>query len=248
MKKEKQMQVQDILLMPICCDKSNKSVSHDGNIILSGQSYRGYADADMSDFAVGFYEIIYFNILNSNTLLNNKGRFIDKSFAGDTMNSFNTIANKTPRAGKSKKQRKDEALWPQYLQDYYRKYHCLANFWLLPMEMGRTLSGELNKASNAKDYMDLFLKIIYSQTKFDRKDRFYNTYFSSFKSWDDFIEKHFLDGYYVNESSEIDMYHTRNSYVIISKVLEKIKKRAENIASSQYTNTLWEYFSRFDLL
>lgn len=51
---------------------------------------------------------------------------------GDTMHSFNSLANVIlgDRC-------KDEEMWPEELIDYRSKYHCLANFWIIPMCHGR---------------------------------------------------------------------------------------------------------------
>ncbi|MCG2729851.1 MAG: hypothetical protein L6276_06145, partial [Acetobacterium sp.] len=86
--KKKQEQVEEILLMPIICNKFIRGTVRRGNLIYTGQKYCNSADEDMSDFAVGFYEIIYRNIMkvveNPGSILDNTGHFIDKNFAGDT--------------------------------------------------------------------------------------------------------------------------------------------------------------------
>jgi hypothetical protein len=110
--------------------------------VLSGQKYYSSADADMSDFAIGFYEIIYKEILKGKPILGQKGSLRNSEFAGDTMNSFNTIANCTPGAGKSSRLRTEKEEWPEYLRVYHSQYHCLANFWILPMDIGRTTKGK----------------------------------------------------------------------------------------------------------
>lgn len=125
-------------MMPICCDKRYNGIFRVNNKINTGQKYYSSADEDMSDFAIGFYNILYKESLNSNPILKNDGYLLNKEFAGDTMNSVNTIENITPGAGKTIKERTEEGKWPEYLQNYHDKYHCLANFWLLPMDVGRT--------------------------------------------------------------------------------------------------------------
>ncbi|MGL5087167.1 MAG: hypothetical protein ACRC68_15880 [Clostridium sp.] len=90
------------------------------------------------------------------------------------MNSFNTIANITPGAGKSSKTRTPDKNWPEYSRNYFNRYHYLANFWILPMETGRTTKGVLNKAIKPiNDYMDRFLELIHSEIRFDGCDREY---------------------------------------------------------------------------
>ena len=76
--------VYDILMMPIKCDKNVKTISIENNYILSGQKYRSMEDEDMSDFAVGFYEIIYDSIIEPKGILNENGKFTNSDFAGDT--------------------------------------------------------------------------------------------------------------------------------------------------------------------
>lgn len=155
------------------------------------------------------------------------------------MNSFNTIANKTPGAGKSRLQRTQEEQWPQQLIDYKNSYHCLANFWLLPMEIGRTTRGELNKAkSPISDYVDRFLNMINEQVKFAGIDR---PYFHYFKDFQDFADKHFLIGVYVTENLEVIEY-SQDESTFIEKANQKIKGRAKRITESKYVDELWNYF------
>lgn len=87
--------VKQILLTPIKCSKRYKCVQMVDGEIRSPQKYYCTADCDMSDFAVGFYEIIYRdNLLNENkNILAEYGRFKNKELAGDTINSFNSLAN-----------------------------------------------------------------------------------------------------------------------------------------------------------
>ncbi|MCO7124602.1 hypothetical protein NIE88_02255 [Sporolactobacillus shoreicorticis] len=241
-------QIREVLLTTICCDKKQSKISREDNIILSGQKYYSSTDADMSNFAVGFYEIVYKDILNSKPLLKHNGSLWNNEYAGDTMNSFNTVANITPRAGKSRVQRTAMEEWPEYLQNYYRKYHCLANFWILPMEIGRTTKGILNKAINPTgDYMDRFLEMVHSKIRFYGYDR---EYFRCFNCWGEFTDKHFLINSYLNEELKIELYSNFNedkSRKFIKKALEKIGQRAECIAESEYANKLWEYFNEWNL-
>lgn len=229
-------QIIEVLLMLVCCDKRNDTILRVDNKIQTGQKHRSTLDEDMSDFAVGFYEIIYKDILNSKSLLNDNGYLLNKEFAGDTINSFNTIANITPGAGRSRKQRTPNGKWPEYLQDYHEKYHCLANFWLIPMEMGRTTKGILNKAKKPiNDYMDCFLEIVHLKIKFDCCDR---EYFKCFSSWRDFASKHFLINSYMDQELKIDLYSQYQSDKFIEKVFEKIELRAECIVQSECAKEL----------
>ncbi|WP_271810868.1 hypothetical protein [Clostridium beijerinckii] len=246
---EKEDQVYKILLMPIYCDKKQNKISREDNKIKTGQKYRSMSDEDMSDFAIGFYEIIYKDMLNSKRILEQNGSLYNNEYAGDTMNSFNTIANITPQAGKSSSKRTDKEEWPEYLQNYYSKYHCLANFWLLPMEIGRTTKGKLNKAIKPiGDYMDRFLEMVYSEVRFDESDC--SKYFSCFKNWNDFADRHFLKNSYLDQKLKVDLYSNYNedrSEYFIEKALDKIEQRAKCIAKSNYAEELWNYFNKFQL-
>ena len=111
-----------------------------GDVVYLGQKYAStYVDEDMSDYAVGFYEILYKNLLGNQPMLNDKGNIINWKFAGDTMNRFETTANKTPGAGKMKAKRTPESEWSDFLRIYKRSYHSFANFWILPVETGRPM-------------------------------------------------------------------------------------------------------------
>lgn len=245
---KKEDQIRKILLMPIYCDKKKDTILRVNNKIKTGQKYYSGIDIDMSDFAIGFYNILYKDILSSNPILIDNGHLMNNEFAGDTMNSFNGIANITPEAGKSHEKRTEKEKWPEYLRDYHSKYHCLANFWILPMEVGRTTKGRLNKSTKpTNDYMDRFLEMLHSEIRFDESDR---AYFRSFKSWDKFCDIHFLKNSYLDQGLKVDRYSTNievSSKDIIDKVLKKIEERAKSIAESKYAEELWHYFNNLQL-
>ncbi|CUU47518.1 hypothetical protein [Clostridium beijerinckii] len=79
---EKEDQVYEILLMPIYCDKKHGKISREDNKIKTGQKYRSMPDEDMSDFAIGFYEIIYKDMLNSKPLLEHNGSLCNNEYSG----------------------------------------------------------------------------------------------------------------------------------------------------------------------
>ena len=58
---------------------------------------------------------------------------------------------------RSQKERSLKEEWPKELIDYQSKYHCLANFWVIPMCHGRT-SAKLNRY----DSLDSYLNKVYS--------------------------------------------------------------------------------------
>lgn len=254
--KGKAEQIRAILLMPIeCTTQKSKNIFVYQNRIFSSQLYVGDYDPDMSDFAVGFYEILYKNILvdNSNSeikILDSRGHLTDDDFAGDTMNSFNIIANRIPGAGKSKKKRTSSEEWPEYLREYKEHYHCLANFWLLPKDLGRT-GNPLSKLKKAYDYMDRFLKICKKFYDMDTPKEYkaYESYFSKFSDcksdyFDVFTKVHLIGGY-VNENSDIMPYSDSRKYTgktVVDSMMRQIKKRAKDISESQIAEELWNYF------
>ena len=157
-----QEQVYKALMMPIVCDKHGgfgekrkTEINVGENIIKTTQTYwpeyvekrtkklfryKFLPDCDMSDFACEFYEIIYRDIFNGLKVVSDTdGNVINKQFAGDTMTTVSLLPKLT------------------------NQYHCLANFWLLPMELGRTSQTKWCKTfkdSNVKDFMDRFLLLV----------------------------------------------------------------------------------------
>ena len=246
MKAEHRQQIYELLLMPVACDNRNReNIERLNDIICTGQRYSSpYTDEDMSDYAVGFYEIVYGKFLEQHTMLDEKGNVIDWEFSGDTMNSFETTANRTPGAGKTRDVRTPESEWPNFLRIYKRRYHCLANFWVLPVDTGRTLKGELNKARRASDYMDRYLTVLHEEVKFNGKEREYH---NRFTSWDDFLDRHFLRSGYFDGDTIIGMSHgTAEEFV--SCALKAMEGRAREISESEYAEPLREYFDRNGLL
>jgi len=238
----------EILLMPIDCDKKYAKITRSCGVIQTGQRYYSTADEDMSDFSIHFYEVIYRDLLNDmrlSALLSNTGRLCSDQLAGDTMYSFNATARKTNGAEISGKGRTLECHRPEYLCDYFHKYHCLANFWLLPMKVGRTLRGQINKGRNpGKDYMDIFLETIQNNINFDESE---GCYYSFFEDWDGFINKHFINAAYLSEN-KIDRYSDLDRERFIEVALKKIGKRAEDIAESKYATELVELFMNLGIV
>ena len=232
------------LITPIKVNKQCNDIHRaDCGMIISGQSYYSTEDEDMSNFSVGFYEIIYKEILDNasvGSILNTDGGFISNDFAGDTMNSFNTTANRTPCAGISIKSRTNQCIWPKYLREYYHGYHCLANFWIIPMSVGRMSK----KAGN--DYMDTYLKHVL-KFDFNNPPVGYGLYLKSFSDFNSFCEKHFLHGYFENKA--IRLYSSnKDAESVIANMTDRMKIRARDISKSKYANELWHYFKKFSLV
>lgn len=264
-----------ILLMPIKCigySNHKPSITIENGAINTTQTYYPqyvdkvtkkpfrYAfepDCDMSDFAVGFYEILYIKYLRNQSILTKLDSLTNYNYAGDTMNSFNTIANTVPEAGKSSKLRTPENQWPRWLQDYYKNYHCLANFWLLPMHIGRTSKWtpkclkEWSKSDihPIQDYMDRFL-ILLKQNYKKYKEELYTDYFQKIQSFEKFAEIHMLKGSYVDESYEINRFSIGDvdKAKVGKMVFEMIKKRAVSIANSDCAEELLLYFKQNSLI
>lgn len=229
-----------ILMTPIKIHSRNQGktiIKIKDHVICSTQTYEGPFDEDMSDFAVGFYEILYKSLLKEKKILHQK-KLVNSAFAGDTMNSFNTIANRVPEAGKSRKQRTDKEVWPEYLSNFKDHYHCLANFWLLPMEIGRKSNHSYSK-TRCKDYMDRFLNKI-------SKEYGKVEVLKAYGDYDKFKAVHFLEGSYIEAENGKVLSFSNSSKNTAEEVIESmnqnIYKRAEMIANSPIGEKLSKYF------
>lgn len=184
--------------------------------------YEFRPDCDISDFACGFYEILYKDILIGRNIVDEDGNFTNKIFAGDTMNTG--IISKYGRKTK--------------LSTHQR--HCLANFWILPMWIGRDCTKnphpEHSKTrKDRNDYMASYLKYVEGNWSLLLNDKNVGGYFNKFKNSTDFRDKHFIPN---NVESEE-----------IQKQLDFIKERAKAISESKYVvEELWEYFLKNGLL
>lgn len=240
----KEKQVYKLLLTPIHCDKKIHNIYFEDGKVFSGQKYDSlFADEDMSDFAVGFYEIIHKNLLEGNPVLNTDNKFFNTDFAGDTMNSFQSIANVTENAGASKRNRAPYEQWPSYLQNYFTQYHCLANFWIIPMKIGRQ-SAKFSRY----DSMDIFLKIL--ENEYPDRMSPYRDYLHRAATFRDFCEIHFIKPGRTKEKIS-QMYESKDKKhgeTLISYAIDDMKNRARKIAVSNHAEELWNYFYRLGLL
>lgn len=232
----KQEIVYNFLLMPI--KNTGKIMSCKANSIITTQTYHCNYDPDMSDIAIAFYKIIY----GIDKLIEDGKLTYNKELAGDTMCSFNTIANCIPEAGNSAKQRTPYINWPDYLKNYYDCYHCMANLWLLPLWIGRSypkMEQQHRWASKSKnginDYMDRFLLFL-KNGNYPKFTNQYEIYGKNFPSFDDFCKKHYLMGpnCYVEPDGTITEYSQDGSpEKIIKRMADLIKARAELISKDQ---------------
>ncbi|WEV43187.1 hypothetical protein OZX56_06485 [Lactobacillus sp. ESL0684] len=259
--KEKIGQVKTVLLMPIEAITGKNQLFKHQNKIYSSQSYYSGPDQDMTDFAVEYYEIIYQNIIPNQHILRKpsdylNAKFENNSFAGDTINSFNWIANLTPEAGKNSTQRTAYNNWPKYLQNYFQEYHCLANFWLLPSKIGR--GGKVKskielmcpKSKNScHDYMDSYLEYIFENWAELSMKSTENEYFSQFTDWVDFVRQHFLYKIYTDENYHVVMYSkSKDPKFMVEHIMKMIALRADAIANSKFNEELYNYFVECGLI
>ena len=254
MKEWKRKKIYDILLSPICCTKhsgfdENKKVTIkiENEIIETTQSYYPQytdkrtgkpfrydfkPDCDMSDFACGFYEILYKDILANGKIVESDGNFVNRQFAGDVMNSVSKLTQ---------------------LED---KYHCLANFWLAPMHIGRTSNttpsenkkwSKVSDIYNIADFMDRFLLLLkYNFDEIYRKQ--YTKYFGECMNFEVFCKTHILVGSYVDQAYDVKEFSHKIDVNTSETVYELIKQRAKEISESRYACELWDYFKKYKLV
>lgn len=253
-----------IMMTPIECtgySNGNPSIKIENGVIKTTQTYYPYKewngekvdiplDPDMSDFAIGFYEILYKDILSEKILASDDG-LTNNQYAGDTMNSFNTIANRVTEAGKTTKCRKPEDQWPQWLIDYHHRYHCLANFWMVPLEVGRKLDNiSFCKASYDNgicDYMDRFIS--FHRERFQGFKERYPDYYSNMKNYNDFENEHCLHRNFICECGHISKFsHINDTKKMVSEIIRLIRKRAESIVDYDFAEQLLSYFEKNSLL
>lgn len=232
-------QVKKILMMPIKCEKRKPvNIIVENGIVKSTQRYYNGFDPDMSDFAVGFYNIMYKDILNEEGVLDGK-YFCNQDFAGDTINSFNSIANLVPSAGNATKLRTATDECPKFLRKYSNDYHCLANFWILPMPLGRR-----GKKLNYFDSIDVFLNKLKESYDLLKK---YTDYYKQINNYDVFCRIHFIENYKpLDDISE--KYRGREAEEIVRQAYKFIDMRADNIcANDEVCKDLYDYFKKWHL-
>lgn len=249
----KRKQVYEVLLMPIKCEnhsgfRNDRKVviRKEGNCIKTTETYwRPYKDretgesfrysfipdCDMSDFACGYYEIIYKEILKDvQKLVDDDGDLVNREFAGDTM----TSVSKLPQLRNS--------------------YHCLANFWMVPEFIGRTSKYTPNKYQkwsktssvyNIQDFMDRFLVLI--NENFEVYKSLYPSYFKNIDTFEHFVEIHYLGGVYVDEDYNVIKFSNNIDMSTPNILLKAMKNRAEKISKSKYVDKLWDYFNEYGL-
>ena len=236
---EKENIVYEILLTPIKCEKNVPKIYIKDNVVYSPQLYKGNPDEDMSDFSVGFYKIVYKGILGENNvdILKKDGTYKNKNYMGDTIHSFNSLAN-VILDNKSKNERSPKEAWPKELIDYQSKYHCLANFWVIPMSHGRT-SAKLNRYDSLDAYLN---KVCTGAIK--NADE----YFQKFK-YESFLEIHGMSWYKISDNP-LGIYISKDydgCIDEIQRIYDFWEKRASEIAK-KYNSELYDYFQGLGLI
>ncbi|MBF0747083.1 hypothetical protein IR073_05440 [Gemella sp. 19428wG2_WT2a] len=231
--------VKNILLTPIECKKGYKSIILENNIIKTSQKYYSTADEDMSDIAIGFYEILYNELLNNAYILAGD-RIKDENFAGDTINTFNTIANIILK-DKSKEHRSPIEFWPEYLKKYEKNYSCLANFWLIPTKHGRR-----SPKSNRYDAVEIYLSEV------GRRIKLKEDYFNNFTSLEEFLDIHYLSLETIDTELLYEFYRKKDINKgpnVVNEIEKMIELRAEKISQDEIMcNKLYEYFMKINII
>ncbi len=201
----------------------------DNVILSSGKRYKT-RDPDLSDLAIEFYEILY-----GKKMLKDR-HFRCDDFAGDTMNSFNSVANQffdgSPKRCKERKKAEENGKLPPCLQEYFEGYHCLANFWAIPKAIGRA-----------------------GGNKGDRYDFAFSYIEKNLNNPDDpeFLDRHCVRCYTKIESDDsnpqecrlvVDKPDYNNPCKCVERVKELWKARAEEIVNSSKAEQLLECFKK----
>ena len=232
MNMDKEDQVKKILLMPIIASKDIKGITlatrNDTNesFILSGHSYGDTTDEDMSDIAICFYKEIYdIDIMN-------KEKYGDVDFAGDVMNSYKRIAGRITCSSDKK-------------EKWKKMYHCLANFWILPMEVGRKGTKGFSKSQVSKDYMDGFLKVL--SEKYAEYSERYKEYFAEFGEFTEFCEKHCIKNVYFKDNERVKITGLKKADQVINVMESMCIKRANELWKAK-GEELYSLFEQCNLI
>ena len=227
---EKQLEVYSILVNPIVSDKTVTKLQKHSGVIVSPQEYYSTPDEDMCDFAIGFYRILYGdNLLKNTELLDANNKIKNEDIAGDTMNSFNTIANMM-----------DGIRWEAgnisidpFLLYFKVHYHCLANFWLIPMKHGRRSAKTVGKIFNYDSPILYTHELMRMENEVAVKE---------------FNKIHFLPE--INKPEEIrELYERKDGKALLKLAWNYIETRARVIVSNEdMTKKLYDYFCEVNLL
>lgn len=259
MSNEKREQVYDVLLTPIICEKNEKEIRFRNGVIFSPQDYYGTPDEDMCRFAVDFYDILYKSIIPEGGVLKN-AYLRNKEFAGDTMHSFKSVANLLIKAIYNDKLNMEIPGMP-YLEYYKVHYHCLANFWIIPMRHGRSSPKRIKDGHETYDFSEFYIQDVGKNWKSLKEDseityvtrnseQKYENYFNKFDSINSFCNTHFI-----NNPRPADEYKSEDykdePEELLDLALKSIRERARSIAfdtESDIPNELWDCFNDLGLI
>ncbi|MFW3577143.1 hypothetical protein ACN9KL_01670 [Vagococcus fluvialis] len=188
--------VKKVLLMPIEVTTGTNEIFTYNNKIFSSQTYSLNIDPDMSDIAVQFYEILYGReILEIND--SKETQFVNQNYAGDTMNTG--IYEKGSR-------------FKNKLDSKFR--HCLANFWIIPLDHGR------KREKPQRDYVDKYLKYVEEAINKDE------IYFNDFGQIQEFLGVHCLSESIksVTIEDQIRCIEERANLIVKSDKFEELQK------------------------
>lgn len=229
-------QIRRFLLLPIECEKRRTTCHVVSGVLHTGQTYYSGLDEDMSNVAVGFYNVLYRHILPQGQVLFGK-HLANPLFAGDTMYTFNTIANMVPEAGSTQTRRTAPDQWPDYLQNFYWQYRCLANFWLIPSDFGRR-----SKKYNAYDSVSIFIRDVVHPW-YQAAAGAYQDYVATMPTQADFYATHCISQQAQPLAEEVQrLYRTRDAKALVAQAEAAIVQRAEAIvASPAHVAALYAY-------
>ncbi len=214
-----QTRIYEILLLPIDVYTRRKKdiVLSDNDGIMFIKSAMRYIppnskSAGALDWDVSDIAIKFYEAIYSKSpILREDRRPLSDQFIGDTMNTSNKDGN----------------------------YHCLSNFWLLPMKLSRTLSSD-SKANKgvAGDSVPKFLK--YLKANYSSYERNYPDYFNHFGNFETFCKKHFIEGVYSQNGAILEV----EEHDDLDKLL---RKRAESIAIEKTEELKQLFFDELNL-
>lgn len=232
LKMNREEQVKKILLMPIISSKDIKGITlatrndTKESFILSSHSYGNNSDEDMSNIAIRFYKVIYdIDIIKGEKLR-------DVQFAGDVMNSYNQIARRITCSLDKK-------------EEWKKRYHCLANFWILPMEVGRKGIKGFSKSQVSKDYMDGFLQVL--KNRYEEYRTRYSKYFEKLSEFDKFCKYHHIQNVYFENSKCVKITGLEPANRVIDVMESMCIKRADELCKEK-GKVLYELFKEMNLI
>lgn len=220
-----QIKVKEILLMPIEATKPNSKNRFERKPckITSQMLYKSphtkniNPDPDMSDIAIKFYEIIYgIKILNENNGITFPG------YTGDTLNSYKTIEKRISEKISQAPDKSKIAEYNRLIQEWKRRYHCLANFGLLWYKTTRSTS-KYPGPVKASDSLDVYI----------------------LGQGEEFISFHYLYNYkpISDNIKDINDKYEHTPDEVIKKMIECIELRADNIVRDEKVcNKLYDFF------